>query len=945
MTEYLPLGLDEITTDLKDFAKTNLGITDTEYEGSNISLLIQLLGYSNLQLNRSMAFGFSEMFLTTAEIRRNVIRLARNNGYEPKRKTSFVYKIRLESNITGEQTLPKFSTFTSGDNTYIYTGPDVTKVFGDIVELNLDSTENAYGYLDSELFGSLYPKTNSKRGSYVITDNQTILEVIEIINEDVRKALLFETIQGNLETHGGLTDLFFYDIDNYKRFASVSAFTVDYTNYSEPVVHIFMSDIDESINPYNIDLTTKLFTSDIKLDFVPGFEGLVVTEFDELEGKLTLVASENKLGTEELYNVLSVNKKTRIAKMDLLEIKTLSVTNGTATATFSEELMFPFQIGTEVTIVGILDSEGSPIEGLNGVLEVTDCTLSSVSWEFTTIPVPEFFLVNASVLDNQPIEFGHTKTFAVLKDIISNRMIDIEVQEGDLVEESQVVIDASILENEYIPVEIFENVEDKGIFITISRINNNDELETVDWVQRNSYIASSVNKEERTFVVVQDEVYPEIYKIYTYFAGTGIKLRVGDVVSIKAVSSKGINGAIQGLMSSNNDVFSVVPYILTSTETINEILLVKGQDEETTEEIRQSSSMFNNSAYRAVTKLDYITICNKQPLVESTQVWGGEELLPNKNPGNVYFSFIPYSRVSGFSNTNNTKFLLQGTNTKELFNIPDSQVLESREVPTSIFNVLKDYKILTLALHDIKPLYLDVDVDIKLVYIYKSLSTSEMNLQMFNTLLSYFRNNLEAFDSSIYYSTIMKYLDRDLGDISGLTLNLDFYLSLSYVNFYKPPLQDFWTIDIPLAFPFEPLFEDDIETFGGTYYYGIFLKENLPMIDTDNFIKFSDRIFMDMDNIVAYDSEGTEQEHIDTRSQKIIIPINYTMGTTTQVGTYTIYNKIDQKEISINFFLDDTTPISITDFYDFKRLKVTLNSQNINVMRNVFPRLNSVNFQ
>ena len=67
MANFLPTSLEEIKEDLNIYAKYNLGLSDSDFEGANISLLTQLLSYNTVELNRKMAFGFSEMFLNTAE--------------------------------------------------------------------------------------------------------------------------------------------------------------------------------------------------------------------------------------------------------------------------------------------------------------------------------------------------------------------------------------------------------------------------------------------------------------------------------------------------------------------------------------------------------------------------------------------------------------------------------------------------------------------------------------------------------------------------------------------------------------------------------------------------------------------------------------------------------------------------------------------------------------
>lgn len=985
MTEYLPLGLEEIKADLKTFAKEQLGVTDTDYDGSNISVLVQLLAYNTLQLNRSMAFGFSEMFLSTAEIRRNVIRLARNNGYEPKRKTSYQYKIKLEANFTGELTLPQYSTFTAGDNVYTYIGKDLTKTFGDLINVTLLDDENSLNKTGQDIFSSLISKSSLVKGSYLVSDTGSIFEVLSKIDDLERKSLLLNVVEGAFDVYGGNTDLYILVGSEYKRIATLTAFTVDYTNYSEPIMYIFLDDLDTNIFPYitgdGTVNTVKFFTDDIKTGFVTGFEGFVVEHYYEDEGKIALKTSVNKLGDTECFNTIKTLKLTRLAKLDVLELLSLTIADGIATVSFSDMLEVPYSFGNgeKITVVGILDTDGNPIEGLNGLLEITDCTSTTLSWEYTDIP-PAYRLLNAAIMDNSPTDYGHPKTFGKIKDIVNDRYIDIDVKQGNMLDEVSVEITQDILNLGYIPVSYNYNVEDDGFFVKVNRVNFNNIFESILWKRRQSFITDSIDKEERTYVVFQDEIYPELFKIHTKFADTGIKLSVGDIVNVKAIDSNGLAGSTDILMTSNNPNFTVVPYIESDTEVINQILLVRGQDEETTEEIRESSAMFANTSYRAVTKIDYQVICNKQPLVEQTQVWGGEELVPDKKRGNVYFSFIPYSRNTGFSNYNNFKFYLQGTTNKDLFQIPDTQIVESYEVPTSIFNVLKYYKVMTLNLVKINPLYLDFDVDVKIVYNNKGVVSSDLNLSIFNIILNYFRNSIEYFDSLFFYSNLMKYIDTETGDGTGISLTTSTKLDVSYLNFElidNINIPNKYQLNFILNYPFSPIFEDNVETSGGTYYFGKILIDNLPNIRTSNFIKFEDEIYIDTTSIIGTrgDSETVASTYTDqgwfttitdkngnifenydnvndlfinTQCTKIVMDIKYKINNNIKtIGSYTIYNLTDKKiiDLKINAYDGESSDgLLLSDFFDHKKLNLNFKTQDIGVVRNIFPRLNSVVF-
>ena len=105
MLDVIPYNLDDIKVQLKQAAIEEFGISDAEYEGSNISQLINVLAYSNVINNTNMTFGVNESFLTQATNKSNIIKHSRQLGYINKRKISYQYKIEKRSTmwLTGKE--------------------------------------------------------------------------------------------------------------------------------------------------------------------------------------------------------------------------------------------------------------------------------------------------------------------------------------------------------------------------------------------------------------------------------------------------------------------------------------------------------------------------------------------------------------------------------------------------------------------------------------------------------------------------------------------------------------------------------------------------------------------------------------------------------------------------------------------------------------------------
>ena len=77
------LDFDQVSTSLKEYLKGQTTLKDYDFEGSNLAILTDLLAYSahTSAFNANMVA--SEMFLDTAQIRKNVVSRAKELGYTP----------------------------------------------------------------------------------------------------------------------------------------------------------------------------------------------------------------------------------------------------------------------------------------------------------------------------------------------------------------------------------------------------------------------------------------------------------------------------------------------------------------------------------------------------------------------------------------------------------------------------------------------------------------------------------------------------------------------------------------------------------------------------------------------------------------------------------------------------------------------------------------------
>jgi len=102
-TNYTNLDFDQIKTSIKDYLRANSNFTDFDFEGSNFSVLIDVLAYNTYINAFNTNLTINEAFLDSATVRENVVSLARNIGYVPRSRkcSTATVSFDIETNETG----------------------------------------------------------------------------------------------------------------------------------------------------------------------------------------------------------------------------------------------------------------------------------------------------------------------------------------------------------------------------------------------------------------------------------------------------------------------------------------------------------------------------------------------------------------------------------------------------------------------------------------------------------------------------------------------------------------------------------------------------------------------------------------------------------------------------------------------------------------------------
>ena len=152
--ELIPYSQDEIQKEVENIL-LDKGLSDILYPGSNISQVSNVMTYLIHTLNTNTAMNLEEVLLPLAQKRMNVLWGARQLGYEPRQRVSYIYTINMIAKKNpafgqnpGEPgydtpfvyNLPKYTKFISGANSYYYFNDKDT---GDITNEMIDNEDIA----------------------------------------------------------------------------------------------------------------------------------------------------------------------------------------------------------------------------------------------------------------------------------------------------------------------------------------------------------------------------------------------------------------------------------------------------------------------------------------------------------------------------------------------------------------------------------------------------------------------------------------------------------------------------------------------------------------------------------------------------------------------------------------------------------------------------------
>ena len=113
-TQFTNLDFDQIKTSIKDYLRANSYFTDFDFEGSNFSIIIDILAYNTYVTAFNTNMAVNETYLDSATLRDNVVLLAKNIGYVPRSKSAAKANIYFYVDVNDFTIIPRTLSLKAG---------------------------------------------------------------------------------------------------------------------------------------------------------------------------------------------------------------------------------------------------------------------------------------------------------------------------------------------------------------------------------------------------------------------------------------------------------------------------------------------------------------------------------------------------------------------------------------------------------------------------------------------------------------------------------------------------------------------------------------------------------------------------------------------------------------------------------------------------------------
>jgi len=161
LVNFTNLDFDQIKVSIRDHLRANSNFTDYDFEGSNLSTIIDVLAYNTYIASYNANMVSNEVFIDSATLRENVVSLAKNIGYLPKSRTSSKANISFFVDLSTSTKIPRYLTLKKG---VVCTSPvniySESYTFCILDDITVPVTDNVALFEDVTIYEGTYMVSN-----------------------------------------------------------------------------------------------------------------------------------------------------------------------------------------------------------------------------------------------------------------------------------------------------------------------------------------------------------------------------------------------------------------------------------------------------------------------------------------------------------------------------------------------------------------------------------------------------------------------------------------------------------------------------------------------------------------------------------------------------------------------------------------------------------------
>ncbi len=287
LVNFTNLDFDQIKVSIRDYLKANSNFTDYDFEGSNLSTIIDVLAYNTYIASYNANMISNEVFIDSATLRENVVSLARNIGYVPRSRKAATAEISFSVDTTGSSTIPSTLTLKGGilGTTNTSSNNRTSFIFSTLEDITVPVT-NGIAYFDLvKAYEGNYQKTfftvdkNDKSQRFILPNANIDTSTIRVLvreNSTSSRSMVFNSSNSLLDIKPDSKVFFIQEIEDqrYELIFGDGVFgkKLENENYVEVSYIITNGEIGNGMSSFNfsgrlVDNKGSIVTNGISLLF------------------------------------------------------------------------------------------------------------------------------------------------------------------------------------------------------------------------------------------------------------------------------------------------------------------------------------------------------------------------------------------------------------------------------------------------------------------------------------------------------------------------------------------------------------------------------------------------------------------------------------------------------------------------------------------------------